>query len=87
MQWGVGMAGRGAGGLLLHFHSESKCSQALYKQTLTASAPRLANITWDSLNTLAAAVGRLGLCRRRRGGQLGIRAWTGWSCSQSSLVL
>lgn len=60
---GVGWAGTGAGGLRLHFHSESKCAQALYKQTLLLLQPGEHRL--GSSNTLAAAVGRLGLCERR----------------------
>lgn len=80
----MGMAGTGMGGLL---HSKSQCTQALYKQTLTASAPRLMNITWDSLTPRrqlwvgwACASGAVVGSSASVPGQ-------GWSCSQSSLVL
>lgn len=80
----MGMAGTGVGGLL---HSKAKCTQALYRQTLTASAPRLVNITWDS-RTPRRQLWVSWACAR--GAVVGSSASVpgqGWSCSQSSLVL
>lgn len=87
MQGVWGWAGTGAGGLLPHFHSESKCAQALCRRTLTAAAP-----AWRALPGIVLTPWRqlwVG-CACASGAAVGSLAsgpGQGWGCSQTSLVL